>query len=46
VGLAYVDIALAQAMYKRADSSHVGQKLTLQETMVFEHHNILSKIRI
>jgi len=46
VGLAYVDIALAEAMYKRAKSAHVGQELNLQETMVFEHHNILSKIRI
>lgn len=46
VGLAYVDIALAQAMFKRAESSHIGLKLDLQETMVFEHHNIISKIRL
>lgn len=46
VGLSYVDVALAQAMFKRAESSHIGEKLTLQETMVFEHHNILSKIRL
>jgi len=46
VGLAYVDIALAHAMYKRAESAHVGDKLNLQEAMVFEHHNILSKIRL
>ncbi len=46
VGLSYVDIALAQAMFKRAQSSHIGEKLTLQETMVFEHHNIISKIRL
>ena len=46
VGLAYVDIALAHAMFKRSESAHVGQKLNLQDTMVFEHHNILSKIRL
>ena len=45
-GLAYVDISLAQAMFKRAQSAHIGQKLDLQETMVFEHHNIISKIRL
>lgn len=46
VGLSYVDVALAQAMFKRAQSSHIGEQLTLQETMVFEHHNIISKIRL
>ena len=46
VGLAYVDVALATAMFKRAESSHIGLKLDLQETMVFEHHNIISKIRL
>ncbi|NOQ63238.1 MAG: ornithine cyclodeaminase family protein, partial [Methyloprofundus sp.] len=46
VGLAYVDISLAHAMFKRAESAHIGLKLDLQETMVFEHHNILSKIRL
>jgi ornithine cyclodeaminase/alanine dehydrogenase-like protein (mu-crystallin family) len=46
VGLAYVDIALAHAMFKRAESAHVGEKLSLQDSMVFEHHNILSKIRL
>jgi len=46
VGLSYVDVALAQAMFERAKSSHIGEQLTLQETMVFEHHNIISKIRL
>lgn len=46
VGLAYVDIALAHAMFKRSESAHVGEKLRLQDSMVFEHHNILSKIRL
>ena len=46
VGLAYVDIALAYSMFKRAESAHIGQEMSLQETMVFEHHNIISKIRL
>jgi ornithine cyclodeaminase/alanine dehydrogenase-like protein (mu-crystallin family) len=46
VGLSFVDVALAQAMFKRAQSKNIGQALTLQETMVFEHTNILSKIRL
>jgi len=46
VGLSYVDIALAHTMFTRAQSAHIGQKLDLQESMVFEHHNIISKIRL
>jgi ornithine cyclodeaminase/alanine dehydrogenase-like protein (mu-crystallin family) len=46
VGLSYVDVAIALAMFKRAKSSGIGQPLDLQETMVFEHHDILSKIRM
>lgn len=46
VGLAYVDVALAQTMFKRAQSAHIGQQLNLQESMVFEHKNIISKIRL
>lgn len=46
VGLAYVDVAIALAMFKRSESSHIGQQLDLQETMVFEHQDILSRIRL
>ncbi len=46
VGLAYVDVGIALAMFKRADSSHIGQKLDLQKTMVFEHEDIISRIRL
>ncbi len=46
VGLAYVDVALALAMYQRADSAHYGQDMNLQETMIFEHPDIVSKIRL
>ena len=46
VGLAYVDVALALAMFQRAQSAHIGRELDLQQTMVFEHQNIMSKIRL
>lgn len=46
VGLAYIDVAIALAMYKRAKSAHIGLDLDLQQTMVFEHQDILSKIRL
>ncbi len=46
VGLAYIDVAIALAMYKRAKHSHIGLDLDLQESMVFEHKDILSKIRL
>ena len=40
VGLAYVDVAIAWAMYKRAAECGLGQTLTLQETTIFEHSEI------
>ena len=46
VGLAYVDVAIALAMFNRAESAHIGQPLNLQETMVFEHQDIISRIRL
>jgi len=46
VGLAYVDIALAHVMFQRAKTAHIGQQLSLQESMVFEHENICRKIRL
>ncbi|MCK5355065.1 MAG: ornithine cyclodeaminase family protein, partial [Methyloprofundus sp.] len=46
VGLAYVDVAIAQTMFERAQSANIGQQLNLQESMVFEHHNINTKIRL
>jgi ornithine cyclodeaminase/alanine dehydrogenase-like protein (mu-crystallin family) len=46
VGLAYVDVAIALTMFKRAESAHIGQPLNLQETMVFEHEDIMSRIRL
>ena len=46
VGLAYIDVALALAMFRRAQSAHIGQSLNLQQSMIFEHPEILSKIRL
>jgi ornithine cyclodeaminase/alanine dehydrogenase-like protein (mu-crystallin family) len=40
VGLAFVDIGIAWAMYQRAMESGRGQPLTLQETTIFEHSQI------
>jgi ornithine cyclodeaminase/alanine dehydrogenase-like protein (mu-crystallin family) len=37
VGLAYVDVAIAWSMYRRATEYGVGQSLTVQETTIFEH---------
>ena len=40
VGLAYVDVGIAWAMYQRAAASGAGQPLTMQETTIFEHAQI------
>lgn len=46
VGLAYVDVAIALAMYKRARNAEAGQRLTLQESMIFQHEKLTEWIRI
>jgi len=43
VGLAYIDVAIALAMYKRALSAGVGKLLDLQQSMIFEHEDIREK---
>jgi ornithine cyclodeaminase/alanine dehydrogenase-like protein (mu-crystallin family) len=40
VGLSYVDLAIALAMYRRSVQEGVGKELTLQETTIFEHAEI------
>ena len=40
VGLAYVDVAIAYAMYCRAVESGKGVPLTIQEDMIFQHENL------
>lgn len=46
VGLAYVDVAIAIAMYRRALEAGVGQDLTIQDCMIFQHEEIKDWIRI
>lgn len=46
VGLSFVDVAIAHAMYLRAIELGVGQTLTMQETMIFEHEQIAEWARI
>ncbi len=45
VGLAYVDVAIAHAMYEKAISAGAGQRLTLQNSMIFEHEGLKDVIR-
>lgn len=46
VGLAYVDVAIALAMYRRAVAAGKGRELTMQDTMVFEHARMPELTRI
>lgn len=46
VGLAYVDVAIAHAMYRRALDAGAGTELTIQETTVFEHANLAEWVRL
>ncbi|MGI8574809.1 MAG: ornithine cyclodeaminase family protein [Egibacteraceae bacterium] len=46
VGLAYIDVAIALAMYRRASEAGRGQELTLQETMIFDHPDISDYVRL
>ena len=46
VGLAYVDVAIAHAMYQRALDAGKGTSMALQETMIFKHANLAEHIRI
>lgn len=46
VGLAYVDVAISLAMYRRALSAGSGQKLDLQQCMIFEHENVMQQVRL
>ena len=46
VGLSYVDVAIGLAMFHRATSVNAGQQLDLQQCMIFEHQNIMQKLRL
>jgi len=46
VGLAYVDVAIAYAMHRRAEQAGLGQRLSIQETMIFQHAKLAEWIRM
>lgn len=46
VGLSYVDVAIALAMYRRAIEHGFRDELTLQSTTIFEHPSINEWIRM
>ncbi len=46
VGLAYVDVAIAHTMYKRAKEAEAGQNLNIQESMIFQHKELKDWIRV
>jgi N-[(2S)-2-amino-2-carboxyethyl]-L-glutamate dehydrogenase len=46
VGLAYVDVAIAYAMYERAKRAGMGQDLKIQHEMIFEHAHLKDWVRL
>ncbi|MBV9819557.1 MAG: ornithine cyclodeaminase family protein [Solirubrobacterales bacterium] len=46
VGLAYVDIAIALAMYRRAVEAGKGRELPMQRSMIFEHERLSDYVRL
>ncbi len=46
VGLAYVDVAIAIAMYERATEAGMGQDLQVQHEMIFEHARLKDWVRV
>ena len=46
VGLAYVDVAIAVAMYERASESGLGQDLKIQHEMIFEHAHLKDWVKL
>lgn len=46
VGLAYVDVAIAHAMYERASQAGLGQDLKVQKKMIFEHPELKDWLRL
>jgi ornithine cyclodeaminase/alanine dehydrogenase-like protein (mu-crystallin family) len=46
VGLAYIDVAIALAMYRHASKAGKGRELTMQETTIFRHDRIADYVRL
>ena len=45
VGLAYVDVAIALAMFRRARETDAGRTLVIQEKMIFQHAQLTKWMR-
>ncbi|MEX0346358.1 MAG: ornithine cyclodeaminase family protein [Rhizobiaceae bacterium] len=46
VGLAFADVAIAHAMYLRAQDAGVGQDLRIQNEMIFEHAHLKEWVKV
>ena len=46
VGLAYVDVSIAYAMYRRAREGGFGTEMAMQQRMIFEHGELKDHIRL
>ena len=46
VGLAYADVAIALAMYRRAREAGMGQDLKIQNEMIFEHAHLRDWVKL
>ena len=44
--LAYVDVAIAYAMYRRASEAGHGTHLSIQDNMIFQHEELADWIRV
>ena len=46
VGLAFVDVAIAYAMFRRASEAGYGTRLSVQDNMIFQHEELKDWIRV
>ena len=46
VGLAFVDVAIAYAMFRRASEAGYGTRLFVQDNMIFQHEELKDWIRV
>ena len=46
VGLAYVDVGIAHAMYSLAKNAGKGSELVVQDKMIFEHEELKDWVRL
>ena len=46
VGLAFVDVAIAYAMFRRAGEAGYGTRLSVQDNMIFQHEELKDWIRV